>query len=282
MSAATVATETYDPHRALSAAEEQSVARFADAISDATTVAVAFSGGVDSSVALALAVRTKGTHNVVAVLGVSPSLATSERDQAQRVATSMGVRLVEVLTQEMKDPRYVANDADRCYFCKHELYSRSMLEAVADTGADMLLNGDTADDALTTDRAGRRAAVELGVVSPLVDAGIGKAAVRSIARNLGLPVWDKPSSPCLASRIPRSVPVTIGRLQGVERAEAGLRALGLRELRVRHREGTGLVQLGPDEEKAAQDATVRAGIEDAVRDAGFERAEISTQTLRRA
>lgn len=254
-------------------------ARFAEVILGVRTAAVAFSGGVDSSVVLALLGRHLGPGNVTAVLGVSSSLADAERAVAHDVAAGLGVRLMEVHTQEMADERYVVNDAARCYFCKHELYTRSLLEVVADLRVDLFANGDTADDVLSGDRPGRRAALELGVRAPLAEAGIGKAEVREVARQLALPVWDKPSSPCLASRIPRLIPVTTGRLREVERAELALRALGHRVLRVRHGGPVGLVELGPAEQATCSDPARRQEVEDAVRGAGFERVEISPQAL---
>ncbi|WP_199522517.1 ATP-dependent sacrificial sulfur transferase LarE [Geodermatophilus marinus] len=260
--------------------------RFTRALGDAGTVAVAFSGGVDSSVVVALAARALGRDGVVAVLGVSPSLAADEHASARATAAQVGVRLVEVRTLELDDPRYVANAGDRCYFCKHELYTRSFAEVVRAQGVDLLLNGDTADDAVRGDRPGSRAAAELGVRRPLAEAGIGKRAVRELARALGLAVWDKPSAPCLASRIPVHTPVTIGDLGRVERAEAGLRRLGLRELRVRHLGARARVELAAEGQAALADpafaeavrAAVRAGGSDA---GGYDEVEIAAAPLRR-
>jgi uncharacterized protein len=244
-------------------------------------VAVAFSGGVDSSTVLALAARTLGRDGVVAVLGVSPSLAADERATALRTAERLRIRLVEVDTYEMDDPGYVANAGDRCYFCKHELYSRSFTQVVVRERADLLVNGDTADDAVRTDRPGRRAAEELGVRSPLAEAGIGKATVRRLARALGLAVWDKPSAPCLASRIPVHTPVTIGDLARVERAETRLRALGLRELRVRHRGPLARLELADEGHAALRDEAFAQAVRDSVLSSGYARLEIAPHPLRR-
>lgn len=253
--------------------------RFRQAVGGVGSAAVAFSGGVDSSVVLALLARALSPEEVTAVLGVSPSLAAAERRGAHAVAADLGVRLVEVRTREIEDERYVANDAARCYFCKHELYSRSLLEVVSDLGVDLFANGDTADDVVRDDRPGKVAARELGVRSPLAEAGLGKREVRLIAKDLGLPVWDKPSSPCLASRIPRSVPVTVTRLRAVERAELGLRALGFRQVRVRHGGDVGVVELGVDELARCEDPSVRARVGDAVRGAGFGVVDLRSEPL---
>lgn len=254
--------------------------RFRDALGDASTVAVAFSGGVDSSVTVALAARHLGTPAVTAILGVSPSLARVERAQAGATARAIGVRLVEVRTHEIADPDYVANRGDRCYFCKHELYTRSFADAVETARGDLFCNGDTADDRLSADRPGGRAAAELGVRSPLAEAGIGKAAVRDLARALGLPVWDKPSAPCLASRVVVDLPVTVETLGRIERAEESLRAIGMRELRVRHLGPRARVELGRPELDAL-DETSRAAVLKVVGEVGYGDVEIAATPLRR-
>ncbi|MEO3751414.1 ATP-dependent sacrificial sulfur transferase LarE [Streptomyces sp. B6B3] len=251
------------------------------ALDGASSVAVAFSGGVDSSLVCALAIRSLGAASVVAVLGVSPSLAAAEREQARRTAADLGMRLVEVTTYEMDDPRYVANAGDRCYFCKHELYTRAFTEAVAGTGGELLLNGDTADDRLADDRPGARAAAELGVRSPLAEAGIGKRTVRALAHAIGLPVWDKPSAPCLASRIPVNTPVTRERLGRVERAEADLRDLGLRILRVRHHGANARVELGPDDLTFVREHDLVQRVVAVGRAAGYRDVELVPTPLRR-
>ena len=185
-------------------------------------------------------------------------------------------------THELDDPDYVANRGDRCYFCKFELYTRAFGQGVTALGCDVFVNGDTADDHRAGDRPGRRAATELGVRSPLAEAGIGKAEVRALARALGLAVWDKPSAPCLASRVPVDTPVTRQRLAQIERAEAGLRDLGLRRLRVRHHGATARVELGPDELAAVQGPGLHIQVLGAVRDAGYDDLEIADQALERS
>lgn len=256
--------------------------RFHETLAGVTDVAVAFSGGVDSSVTVALAARTLGRDNVTAVLGVSPSLSDLERRQAHVTARALGVTCREVRTHELDDPDYVANQGDRCYFCKFELYTRAFVQGLADIGCDVLLNGDTADDHKVDDRPGRRAAEELGVRSPLAEAGIGKTVVRALAQALGLSVWDKPSAPCLASRVPVNTPVTRERLAQIERAEAGLRSLGMRHLRVRHL-GTGArVELGAAEADLVEDDEVRARVLRAVTDAGYLRVELADTVLERS
>lgn len=257
--------------------------RVGECLSGLRRVAVAFSGGVDSSVMTALAMRTLGADQVVAVLGVSPSLAESERVGAARTATALGVRLVEMATYELDDPRYVANAGNRCYFCKSELYTRAFLSVVAAEKVDALLNGDNADDVLRADRPGRRAALEQGVRSPLAEARIDKTTVRSLARAMAVPTWDKPAAPCLASRIPVRRAVTIEVLSAVERSEAELRALGLAEVRVRHHGALARIELtatGHATLTSSGDA-LAGRVRDAVRAAGFAEVEIDPVPLRR-
>ena len=256
--------------------------RFGEELDGARSVAVAFSGGVDSTVTVALAARALGRDRVTAVLGVSPSLSDLERRQAHVTSRSLGVQLREVATHELEDPDYVRNRGNRCYFCKHELYTRAFAEAVSALGCDAFLNGDTADDHRGGHRPGRRAAEELGVRSPLAGAGIGKSAVRALARDLGLAVWDKPSAPCLASRVPVDTPVTRDRLAQIERAEASLRSLGLRQLRVRHFGATARVELGEVELGRIEAPGIRAQVMQRVTEAGYLRVELAAAPLQRS
>src|SRR3954471_24716282 len=230
---------------------------------------VAFSGGVDSSVLLALAARALGPARVVALLGVSPSLATDERVAAHEVARVVGVPVVEVITTEGDDPAYRRNGPDRCYFCKNELFTRISDEVVAAHGLSAVAYGENADDARRPDRPGARAAREHGVLTPLADAGLDKAAVRRIAHDLGLPSADKPAAPCLASRIPHFEEVTPHKLAQIEAAEAGLRRLGLADLRVRHHGEIARLEVPVDQLAAVAAEPLRGAVLDAVRAAGF-------------
>lgn len=230
---------------------------------------VAFSGGVDSAVVLAVAARTLGTGAVVALLGVSASLAASERTIARDVAANLGVRLVEVATRELDDPAYRRNEADRCFHCKNELFTRIDDGVAADLGLRTIAYGHNADDALRPDRPGAAAAVSHGVIAPLAQAGLGKADVRRLARHLGLSVADKPAAPCLASRIPHRTEVTPERLRQVERAEEAVRALGLGDVRVRHHGDVARVELAPSGLERAVAPGVREALVAGVRAAGF-------------
>jgi uncharacterized protein len=244
------------------------VSRIGDTVGDGR-LGVAFSGGVDSSVLLALAARALGPARVVALLGVSPSLAAAERVAAHEVARAIGVPVVEVTTAEGDDPAYRRNGPDRCYFCKNELFTRISDEVVAAHGLAAVAYGENADDARRPDRPGARAAHEHGVLTPLSDAGLDKAAVRRIARALGLPTADKPAAPCLASRIPHFEEVTPHKLAQVEAAEEGLRRLGLTDLRVRHHGEIARVEVPVGDVASLAAEPLRQAVVDAVRAAGF-------------
>jgi uncharacterized protein len=230
---------------------------------------VAFSGGVDSSLLLALATRALGAGSVVALMGVSPSLAADERSAAHDVARQLGVPLVEVATYEADRPEYQANGPDRCFYCKEELFSRIEDEVIDRYGLDAIAYGENADDARRPDRPGAHAATNHDVLRPLAEVGMTKLAVRTVARALGLTVADKPAAPCLASRIPHHHPVTPAKLGQIERAESALRRLGFDDLRVRHHDEVARVELSPADLVRAVVDPLRTEMLAAVRSAGF-------------
>lgn len=196
--------------------------------------AVAFSGGVDSAVVAKAAQLALG-EKAVAVTGTSASLASGELDEARRVARLIGIRHEVVETDEFANPDYVRNDPDRCYHCKTELYTE--IEGVTERLAvEVILNGANVDD-LGDYRPGMKAAGEHRVASPLVECGLHKADVRALARHWQLPIWDKPASPCLSSRIAYGEEVTPERLAMIDKAEQFLRDQGLGALRVRYHTG---------------------------------------------
>lgn len=194
-------------------------------------VVVAFSGGVDSAYLLAASADILGPR-CVAATAASPSLPQDELALAQRIARSLGVRHVLVETREFHDPRYLRNDLRRCYFCKAALFDE-LLGLASRLGLPSVAYGANADD-LGDYRPGMEAASERRVRAPLLEAGLGKEEIRLLARARGLEVWDKPASPCLASRLPFGMPVTPEALTQVEESERFLRGLGFREVRVRH------------------------------------------------
>ena len=235
----------------------------------AAPLGVAFSGGVDSSVLLALAVRALGVDQVVAILAVSPSLASDERIAAHRVAAVVGARILEIETREGDNPAYRANGPDRCFHCKDELFTRIEDDVAGAHGLAAVAYGENADDMVRPDRPGARAASNHKVLRPLADAGLGKAAVRAMARALRLPSADKPAAPCLASRIPHHQEVTAAKLAQIEAAEKALRMLGFADSRVRHHGDVARIELPAGELVRAVCAPAREQIHAAVTAAGF-------------
>jgi uncharacterized protein len=205
---------------------------------------IAYSGGVDSSLLLKLALDELG-ERAVAVLASSPAYPESEQQEARELAQRLGARLVEVSTAEVELDAYRRNNPDRCFHCKEELFET--LEPVRrDLGLDHIAYGATADDA-GDHRPGHGSAVRRGIRFPLLEAGMGKAEIRAAARGLGLPNWNKPSFACLSSRIPHGTEVTVEALRQIEAAEAAIQALGFRQVRVRHHGDVARIEVEPAE-----------------------------------
>jgi uncharacterized protein len=248
--------------------DQSAVDRVTAQVAGVRRLGVAFSGGVDSATLLALAVRALGPAQVLAIIGVSSSLAEDERAAAHSVARFIGASVVEIPTAEGQRPEYRANGPDRCYHCKDELFTRIGAEVAAQYRLEAVAYGENADDMARPDRPGARAATEHRVLRPLADAGLDKAAVRRIAAALGLPCADKPAAPCLASRIPHHEPVTAEKLAQIEAAERALRRLGFDDCRVRHHGDVARVEL-PLDAIARAAGELRPEVHRAVTSAGF-------------
>ena len=228
------------------------------------SVLIAYSGGVDSSLLLKLALAELG-DGAVAVLASSPAYPESEQEEARGLARSLGARLVEVSTGEVELEAYRRNNPDRCFHCKEELFDT--LEPIRDDlGLRHLAYGATADDA-DDHRPGHGSAVRRGVRFPLLEAGMAKAEIRAAARRLGLPNWNKASFACLSSRIPHGTEVTVEALRQIEAAEAAVRALGFRQVRVRHHGDVARIEVEPEE--IARLVAHREQVVSALREAGY-------------
>jgi uncharacterized protein len=242
-------------------------ARLGERLRAAGRVLVAFSGGVDSSYLAWIAHRTLGDEGALAVTAVSPSYPAAHRRMAEDVVRSFGLPHRFVDTHEMDDDAYRANRPDRCYHCKSELFD--VLGRLRDTlGFDAVAYGVNTDD--TGDfRPGHRAAAEHGVLSPFLDVGLSKEAIRALSRAAGLPTADLPSSACLSSRLPYGTEVTPERLRQVEEGEERLRALGFRQVRLRHHGELARVEIDPVELPRALDPERARAIVAAVKPLGF-------------
>jgi uncharacterized protein len=249
--------------------------RLADRLRQLDRVVVAFSGGVDSAFLARVAHDTLGPARAHSVTAVSPSLATTERDECGELAAEWGLRWTEVRTDEMANAAYRRNDGDRCFWCKDALMDAVAPIAGAERATVVL--GVNLDD-LGDHRPGQQAAGERGAVFPLVDAGFTKAMIRRQSELLGLRTWDKPAAACLASRLPYGTPVTLGVLREVETAEAALAALGFRSLRVRHYRDLARIEVPLDDLAAVVEQ--RAEVVAAVRAAGYRYVTLDLEGLR--
>ncbi|MDO5495193.1 MAG: ATP-dependent sacrificial sulfur transferase LarE, partial [bacterium] len=230
---------------------------------------VSFSGGVDSAVVAAIAAEAFGPEAVVAMIAVSPSLARRELRAARATAEEIGVELAEIATFETDVDDYRANTADRCYFCRTEMFTQFTGDAARELGLAAIAYGENATDTERIDRPGAVAALEFGVLRPLSTAGLTKSEVRELARGYGLSVADKPASPCLASRVPHGTPVTPELLAQIDSAEDAVIEAGFPEARVRHHGEIARIEVPAGDVARLASPEVREAVVRGVRAAGY-------------
>jgi uncharacterized protein len=262
-------------------AQGAKAARLRERLASFESVIVAFSGGVDSAYLAWAATQVLGT-SAICITADSPSYPDHHRQLALRLAREFGLRHEIVSTAELERPEYRANPVNRCYFCKHELYT-TLSRLAAARGIAAIVDGSNADDRGDY-RPGRQAAREFGVLSPLDEADLTKDEIRALSHEAALPTWDEPASACLSSRIPYQSPVTDAKLRMIERAEAAVRELGFRVCRVRHHDdGSGgalaRVEIGRDELPRALAGAGDAVIA-AIRSVGYEAVTIDPRGYR--
>jgi uncharacterized protein len=236
---------------------EEKLEKLKKTLREMGTVLIAYSGGVDSSFLAVTAHEVLGQHSL-AVFASSPVAPPMEKEAAGSLAHQFGLRFRIIESNEMADPDFVANPPERCYYCKRELFSELKPIALAE-GLKWVADGTNADD-LSDYRPGRKASAEAGIRSPLLEVGLTKAEIRQLSRAQGLPTWDRPASPCLASRIPYGIPVTAETLNKIAQGEKYLHSLGLRQVRLRHHGDIARIELDqPDMAKIIK-TDIRQGV----------------------
>jgi pyridinium-3,5-biscarboxylic acid mononucleotide sulfurtransferase len=252
--------------------------RLFDLLSSFESVIVAFSGGVDSAYLAWAATHVIGSERALCVTADSPSYPDHHRQLALAVARDFGLRHEIIQTRELERPDYSANPVNRCYYCKHELYT-SLARIAGERGFTTIVDGANADDRGDY-RPGRQAAREFGVRSPLDEAELTKADIRELSHRAGLPTWDEPASACLSSRIPYNSAVTSEKLRMIERAERVLRELGFRVCRVRHHDDAARVEIGVDDLPRALQPDLMARIVSAIQALGYRQVTIDPRGYR--
>ena len=245
---------------------ERKLKQLNDLLKELGSVLIAYSGGVDSTFLAVAAHRALG-ERVLAVTASSPTYPQSEIEAAKNLASQLGIRHLVIETDELADSSFVANDTNRCYYCKKELFNRLQQLAVQENMA-WVVDGSNLDD-LKDYRPGRRAAAEFGVRSPLCEVGLTKQEIRVLSHRWGLPTWDKPSLACLASRFPYGSPITIEVLTRISQAEAYLRQFGVKQVRVRHHDHVARIEVEQQDMALFLEESLRLRIVEKLRSLGY-------------
>jgi pyridinium-3,5-biscarboxylic acid mononucleotide sulfurtransferase len=245
---------------------EDKLRRLRENLKQMGSLLVAYSGGADSTFLASVASEVLGGRTL-AVFAQSPVCPSHERAEAEVLAGQLGLRFATVDSEEMQDPCFVANPPDRCYYCKRGLFQQLRAIAAAQ-GLEAIADGSNYDD-LSDYRPGRRALVELGIRSPLLEAELTKDEIRRFSRKMGLPTWDRPQSPCLASRIPYGTPVTTDALLRIDAGESYLRSLGIRECRLRHHDNVARIEVNGEGMSLLLDSQVRRDLVQQIRALGY-------------
>ena len=234
---------------------------------DMEKVVVAYSGGVDSAFLLKVAADTLGTDHVMAILAISPTYPSREYSRALETASSIGVKVEIIHTREADDPRFKNNPVDRCYYCKHELFTR-IAEYIAAGDFKNMVDGSNMDD-LSDHRPGKKALKEKDIRSPLQEAGLSKAEIRDLSLRLGLPTWNKDALACLSSRFPYGENIDLKKLQMVDAAENFLSDLGFKNIRARHEKDSIRIEVSPSQIKLFTDDDLRMKVLTRMKELGY-------------
>jgi pyridinium-3,5-biscarboxylic acid mononucleotide sulfurtransferase len=245
---------------------------------DMEKVVVAYSGGVDSAFLLKVAADTLGTDHVMAILAISPTYPSREYSRALETASSIGVKVDIIHTKEADDPRFKNNPVDRCYFCKHELFTR-IAEYIAAGDFKNMVDGSNMDD-LSDHRPGKKALKEKDIRSPLQEAGLSKSEIRDLSRLLGLNTWDKDALACLSSRFPYGENIDLRKLQMVDAAENFLSDLGFKNIRARHEKDSIRIEVTPSQIKLFTDDSLRMKVLTKMKELGYHYVSIDLEGYR--